>query len=91
MDVVPSQKLEKNSTSENGEVADKNNVKTETVIFNGLADPHTMEVKSGSKVMTIQFNPDMTDQIEELEENKEVQIKYQENENNQLELVEIIK
>ncbi|QHE63378.1 hypothetical protein FHE72_22095 [Rossellomorea vietnamensis] len=81
--------VEKNNTSENTESADTNNVKTETVIFNGLADTHSMEVKTGNEVMSIQFNPEMLDKIQELEEGEEIQLKYKENEKGQLELVEI--
>ncbi|CAN7175556.1 hypothetical protein [Rossellomorea sp. LjRoot5] len=82
--------VEKNNTSENAESVDTNNVKTESVVFNGLADTHSMEVKSGNKVMSIQFDPEMLDKIQELEEGEEVQLKYKENEKDQLELVEII-
>lgn len=84
-------KEEKNNTSGNSESVDTNNVNTETVTFNGLADAHTMEVKSGSEVMSIQFPPEMLEEIEALEEGKEVQIEYKQNENDQLELVDITK
>ncbi|QTC40481.1 hypothetical protein I7V34_15040 [Bacillus sp. V3] len=82
--------MEKNSTEGSGEVADNKEV-TETVVFKGLADPHTMEVKKGDKVLTIQFDPELLEEIQTLEDGKEVKVKYRENENKQLELVKIIK
>jgi hypothetical protein len=84
------EKMEKNSTEGSGEVADNKEV-TETVVFNGLADPHTMEVKMGDEVISMQFDPEILEEIQALEEGKEVKVKYRENENKQLELVEIIK
>jgi PBP1b-binding outer membrane lipoprotein LpoB len=84
-------KVEKNNTEGTGEVTDTNNEVTESVVFNGIADPHTMEVKKGGDVISIQFNPEIIDQVEKLEEGKEYQMKYVQNENSQLELIEILK
>jgi ABC-type glycerol-3-phosphate transport system substrate-binding protein len=83
-------KVEETSTSGSSEVTD-NKEETKMVTFNGLADPHTMEVEVDGEIRSIQFNPDILDQIEEMEEGKEYQVKVKENEKGQIELVEIMK
>lgn len=83
-------KVEENSTSGSSEVTD-NKEESKMVIFNGIADPHTIEVEMDGEVKSIQFDPEILDQIEEMEEGKEYQLKVKENEKGQMELVEIMK
>jgi bisphosphoglycerate-independent phosphoglycerate mutase (AlkP superfamily) len=82
--------IEKNSNEGSGEVADNKEV-TETVVYHGLADSHTIEVKKGDKVISMQFDPERLEEIQALEEGKEINVMYRENEKKQLELIEIIR
>lgn len=53
------------------------------VVYTGLADPHTIEVKDGEEYLTLQIDPDTTDEWEKIAEDTTVTIEYYENEHGQ--------
>jgi len=76
---------EENGTSNTNENGSTTNVEDldlikKDVIYTGLADPHTIEVKDGEEYLTLQIDPDTTDEWEKIAEDTTVTIEYYENE-----------
>jgi len=73
------------NTDESGLTVDKEalDLIKKDVIYTGLADPHTIEVKDGEEYFTLQIAPDSTDEWEKIEEDTTVTIEYYENEQGQ--------
>ncbi len=79
---------EENGTSNTDESGSTTNVEDldlikKDVIYTGLADPHTIEVKDGQEYLTLQIDPDTTDEWEKIAEDTTVTIEYYENEHGQ--------
>lgn len=73
------------NTDENGLTADEEDLDLtkKDVVYTGLADPHTIEVKDGEEYLTLQIDPDTTDEWEKIAEDTTVTIEYYENEHGQ--------
>lgn len=79
---------EENGTSNTDEIgltADEEDLDLtkKDVVYTGLADPHTIEVKDGEEYLTLQIDPDTTDEWEKIAEDTTVTIEYYENEHGQ--------
>jgi hypothetical protein len=92
-ETVETNDTEKQTTDGNAEEATTNAlpVVTETGIYNGQMDPHTIQIESESGINAYQLSENSLQQIELLEEEDYVTFTYIENENNQLVLQTIEK